>query len=425
MPAMTTNQIAAIIAEMYDSDDARVTGWRERLTEYCASLPGVPSQPAQAVTPGGTVESLDDLPGMWDQSDFTGGATDTRPPTPADGSSGEATVIDCASGETLEGAWLRSKLAAHPDVDDSVTAGGECQHEWRPDIDVARAIYCPKCYVTRREDKPIAPQGVQAVLIPTCPSCLRSIRNCGEPLCPGALRDRLGLPSQDEIGRWITQTTFYDPAKPDACTGNCTEAAIASILGLPLAAVPRLAGLKSPEFWGAIDDFIGSCGFYLHRFDGNYQPEGLYLASGQSPRGCSHMVVMQDGKLVHDPHPSRAGIDPVQHVWLLVPKDPAATSSHRASQPEGLAEFTAWIAHEMPVGTVIGSPSWWAPRIARAYERAYAQQCRSARVVVTDEMVSNLAHYLFSKSGYSMMNKTAVHDSAREILTAALGEQSP
>lgn len=49
----------------------------------------------------------------------------------------------------------------------------------------------------------------------------------------------------------------------------------------------------------------------------------MYLASGISPRGVHHMVVMKDGKLVHDPHPSKAGIGEVEHLWLIVPIDPA------------------------------------------------------------------------------------------------------
>lgn len=34
-----------------------------------------------------------------------------------------------------------------------------------------------------------------------------------------------------------------------------------------------------------------------------------------------------------------------------------------------LADFTEWLAREMPPGTVISDPRWWAPRIARALSR--------------------------------------------------------
>jgi hypothetical protein len=123
--------------------------------------------------------------------------------------------------------------------------------------------------------------------------------------------------------RWINQTTFYDPERPK--NGNCTEAAVASILGLPLEAVPlfRDAGPTSHDFWCAFEDFFEGLGFGVVRLPGNHVPDVLYLASGPAERGCSHMVVMRDGKLIHDPHPSAAGLLSVEHVWLVVPHDPA------------------------------------------------------------------------------------------------------
>lgn len=40
--------------------------------------------------------------------------------------------------------------------------------------------------------------------------------------------------------------------------------------------------------------------------------------------------------------------------------------------PEG--SFAAWFRKEVPPGTVIGNPDWWAPRIWRAVERARLAQ---------------------------------------------------
>lgn len=37
-------------------------------------------------------------------------------------------------------------------------------------------------------------------------------------------------------------------------------------------------------------------------------PDTLYTASGNSSRGCSHIVIYKDGKLYHDPHPSDEGL---------------------------------------------------------------------------------------------------------------------
>jgi hypothetical protein len=42
------------------------------------------------------------------------------------------------------------------------------------------------------------------------------------------------------------------------------------------------------------------------------------LAFGMSPRGVEHVVVWGPDGIVHDPHPSRAGIE-ARQFWALVP----------------------------------------------------------------------------------------------------------
>ncbi len=129
------------------------------------------------------------------------------------------------------------------------------------------------------------------------------------------------------VGRWITQTKFYDPSQPqNVCTGNCTEAALASLFGIKLDEVPSMQGLADSDYWDALDAFVASRGYDLSMQPPSYRPAGLYLADGPSARGCGHFVVMRDGDVVHDPHPSRAGLLRVENVWVLMPLDPATIS---------------------------------------------------------------------------------------------------
>lgn len=129
----------------------------------------------------------------------------------------------------------------------------------------------------------------------------------------------------DDASRWVTQTKFYDPTQPpDVCTGNCTEAALASLLRLPLDAIPSFQGMQSVEYWEALDAFVESRGFLWEMRQGAYHYPGLYLADGPSSRGCGHFVVMRDGEMVHDPHPSRAGLTSIERTWVLIPADPAS-----------------------------------------------------------------------------------------------------
>lgn len=119
----------------------------------------------------------------------------------------------------------------------------------------------------------------------------------------------------------VDQTSFYDPDVIG--NGNCTEAAVASILGLELSDVPRFyeSGKSTVTFWDNFESFLNSKGFHVLDLAGNYVPDCFYLASGSSTRKCKHMVIMRRGELAHDPHPSRLGITQVDRIYVLVPFD--------------------------------------------------------------------------------------------------------
>lgn len=124
----------------------------------------------------------------------------------------------------------------------------------------------------------------------------------------------------DTKSRWLDQTVF--PKEDDdslVSTGNCVQAAVASILNVPLDQVPSFLGLKAFDFWESLEEFLLSRGYELRLIPLAMPVKGLYLASGITERGTHHMVVMEDGVLKHDPHPSRQGLRSIQHRWMLVP----------------------------------------------------------------------------------------------------------
>jgi hypothetical protein len=53
---------------------------------------------------------------------------------------------------------------------------------------------------------------------------------------------------------------------------------------------------------------------------------------------------------------------------------PAELTDEQAEQ-----EFSEWLQREMPEGTVIGDPKWWAPRIVRAFAKVMAARGASGR----------------------------------------------
>lgn len=124
----------------------------------------------------------------------------------------------------------------------------------------------------------------------------------------------------------VDMTIFMDDVEPGHAeeavddghpAGDCMRASVASILGLPLEAVPHFVQYRRPAdahlWWWALIGFCHVTGWEVGYVE--EPPRGWALASGLSPRGHEHVVVAFAGEVVHDPHPSRAGIVEVKE-WF-------------------------------------------------------------------------------------------------------------
>ena len=122
----------------------------------------------------------------------------------------------------------------------------------------------------------------------------------------------------------VDQTTFGYPH------GNCFSACVASLLELPIDAVPFFMGAGDDwyEKFSLWLSFHGKgfypVGFKLEKNGLGWTPAGLHILTGKSPRGdFLHSVVARGRSIVHDPHPDRTGLMDRQDVILIVPHDPA------------------------------------------------------------------------------------------------------
>ncbi len=100
---------------------------------------------------------------------------------------------------------------------------------------------------------------------------------------------------------------------------NCMQCAVAYMLGLPVSATPDFEREHGPQrtAWELMEAFFEAHGCTAEMLPPNVEITGDYLASGATVRGTSHMVVMRGGTLLHDPHPSNAGLSDIQVVWLI------------------------------------------------------------------------------------------------------------
>ena len=119
---------------------------------------------------------------------------------------------------------------------------------------------------------------------------------------------------------------------------NCMQCAAAYMLGVPLADVPDFEKAGAGA-WESFEAFFSERGFTAELFPPSVEILGDYLAIGDTERGTSHMVVMRGGKLLHDPHPSNAGLTSIQALWLIV-RRAGPQPTHPAPQRTPLRTIT-------------------------------------------------------------------------------------
>lgn len=116
--------------------------------------------------------------------------------------------------------------------------------------------------------------------------------------------------------------------------GECVRASYATLLGIPIDAVPPLdpgtSARMGQEQGNREREWLASIGLGLVEISVNPPdelpeevlacvPEVPHLMSGISPRGFGHRCVGIGGRLAFDPHPSRAGLVTVYAIGMLVP----------------------------------------------------------------------------------------------------------
>ncbi len=121
---------------------------------------------------------------------------------------------------------------------------------------------------------------------------------------------------QGRIMTPIKQTKFHS----DTQKGNCFAAAIASLLDVPLHAVPELEELESPKWQEALFNWAELLGYEVDCHH-DEAPKGYSIAGGMSIRGVKHAVIAWTDDsatyLVHDPHPSNSFIGVATEYWTF------------------------------------------------------------------------------------------------------------
>jgi len=118
----------------------------------------------------------------------------------------------------------------------------------------------------------------------------------------------------------------------DDVLGDCFRACVASIFEFPIERMPNFweQTQDGPEFWRLNDEWANKYLGYrcvsmrVAKSDMDIVEDVLCIACAKSPRGeVDHAVVWKNG-VVHDPHPSNAGLAEEPDTFtVFIPLDPA------------------------------------------------------------------------------------------------------
>jgi len=120
----------------------------------------------------------------------------------------------------------------------------------------------------------------------------------------------------DQI-KFVDQTILHDPEKK--IMGNCMQAALASVFGCRIEVIPAFQDFTDYSWQEIFKEWL----YFIGReYKEKWYPSSedhpraeLYIINGKSPRGVRHSTVWLNGQMIHDPHPSKAGLVNIDSLW--------------------------------------------------------------------------------------------------------------
>jgi len=117
---------------------------------------------------------------------------------------------------------------------------------------------------------------------------------------------------------------------------DCFRACVATITGQPYESFDDEPDIKLPtdewlQEWRKVLQKRGfDIVFFSYKVNDEWQPKGLSIGVGKSPRGKEHAVVCMDGKPYFDPFPNSTGFpESLESFGMLLTMNPAALTPRK------------------------------------------------------------------------------------------------
>jgi len=130
----------------------------------------------------------------------------------------------------------------------------------------------------------------------------------------------------------VYQTKFGGIKAPPEERGNCLQAALASILELPLEECFHSHDFSGSTWYEELNKWLSQYGLVMAGFDVSDNKDallpklGFHLIDTKSTTlhdGESHVVVGYNGEVVHDPNPNASSIGEYLIFWVFHKLNPA------------------------------------------------------------------------------------------------------
>ena len=127
----------------------------------------------------------------------------------------------------------------------------------------------------------------------------------------------------------VLQTKFGSGTAPVSEQGNCFQAALASVLEIPLTEAFDLRGYVEPgEWWEPFLTWLAERGKWAAWLEGEPNPIPIPIPAGIHIIGCkvngiNHVAVVENNRVIHDPLGSISEQYEVTDLFLIGDLNPA------------------------------------------------------------------------------------------------------